>query len=119
MAKKKKEQDKRTVFRVTTAWGTEVRDYLISAEWYEIDLRREDLVHFYIYDKDVEHIEVASFRHWIAIENLKEAERWGEKFEKLARYSQQDMFLPKEGDMQELSLEEFGQAMKKSLSDKQ
>jgi len=97
MAKKKKEQaprkkDTRVVFRVTVTHGLEVRDYLITAHYYEIDIHSDSTVHLY----NLEHDQVASFRHWVAIENLKEAEAWGEKFEKLAKFKpvQGDMFEP-------------------------
>jgi hypothetical protein len=92
MAKKKKEQDKKVVFRVTCAWGTELRDYLITAEWYEVDSKREDTIHLFKSHPILEYELVASFRFWIAIENLKEAEEWGERFEKLDKIVQTDMF---------------------------
>ena len=52
MAKKRKEQasrkkDTRVVFRITVTQGIEVRDYLVSADYYEIDIHSESSVHLY------------------------------------------------------------------------
>ena len=117
MAKKKKEQakDKTVVFRIGITIGADIREYLITAEWYELSGDRDENAHFYIWDKELEAVKIASFHNWIAIENLKLTEAWGERFEKLAKCqpTQTDMF--KEGDMQELTLEEFGKVMKDSL----
>lgn len=95
MAKKKKTQalkpkEKSVIFRITVTHGLEVRDYLISADYYELDAENDSIIHLY----KLENNQIASFRHWVAIENLKEAESWGEKFEKLAKYTpcQTDMF---------------------------
>lgn len=95
MAKKKKaqetkEKDKSVVFRITVTHGLEIRDYLVTADYYEVDRDRDDTVHLYKLETE----QIASFRHWIAIENLKAAEEWGERFEKLANISpdQCDMF---------------------------
>ncbi len=94
MPKKKKPQaskpkDKSVVFRITVTHGSEVRDYLVTADYYELDSETNDIVHLY----KLEHEQVASFRHWVAIENLKEAEAWGERFERLAQCA------PVQGDM--------------------
>lgn len=89
MAKKKKEQES-VVFRVTIALGNEMRDYLVTADYYELQVEKDEIVDFYKFSRNT----VATFRNWIAIENLKEAEAWGERFEKLAKPVQCDLFEP-------------------------
>ena len=93
MAKRKKEQEPKkketVVFRITVTHGLEIRDYLITAEYYDTEYDDSSIAHFYKGDDEM----VASFRHWIAIENLRDAEAWGERFEKLAKTE------PVQGDM--------------------
>ena len=98
MAKKRKEQEPKpkqesTVFRITETHGLEAKDYLVTADYYEMDASNDSIIHLY----KLEHDQVASFRHWVAIENLREAEAWGEKFEALAqcKHEQGDMFEPR------------------------